>query len=147
MFSTKKTYEDVGKTYLYIILRCRWRRLRCYLKWQIEKIVMNVILNCSLFHKYMQSLHLRHSVLACEIFLSCTSARQKNLVRFTGKCMMYSLCQLPPNSPYFYLVWYDLNVTRECHRFYYLPPFTVFDSFSHPFLPCQCLFSACGITC
>ena len=30
----------------------------------------------------------------CEIFLSCTSARQKNHVRFTGKCMLYSLCQL-----------------------------------------------------
>ena len=29
----------------------------------------------------------------CEIFLSCT-ARQKNHVRFTGKCMLYSLCQL-----------------------------------------------------
>ena len=34
----------------------------------------------------------------CEIFLSCTNARQKNHVRFTGKCMLYSLCQLatPP---------------------------------------------------
>ena len=30
------------------------------------------------------------------------SARQKKYhVRFTGKCMLYSLCQLPPNSPCF----------------------------------------------
>ena len=35
----------------------------------------------------------------CEIFLSCTSARQKNHVRFTGKCMLYSLCQLPTHPP------------------------------------------------
>jgi hypothetical protein len=34
--------------------------------------------------------HLRKNV------LSCTSARQNNHVRFTGKCMLYSLCQLPP---------------------------------------------------
>jgi hypothetical protein len=33
-----------------------------------------------------------------EIFLSCPSARPKNHVRFTGKCMLYSLCQL--NSLY-----------------------------------------------
>jgi hypothetical protein len=26
---------------------------------------------------------------------------KKNHVRFTGKCMLYSLCQLPPNSPCF----------------------------------------------
>jgi hypothetical protein len=32
-----------------------------------------------------------------------------------------------------------------CHRFYYLAPFTVFDSFSHPFLPCQCLFTFCVV--
>ena len=31
----------------------------------------------------------------CEIFLSCTSARQRNHARFTDKCMVYSLCQLP----------------------------------------------------
>ena len=39
----------------------------------------------------------------CEIFLSCTSARQKNHVCFTDKCLLYSLCQLPPppNSPCF----------------------------------------------
>jgi hypothetical protein len=28
------------------------------------------------------------------LFLAC--ARQKNHVPFTGKCMLYSLCQLPP---------------------------------------------------
>ena len=39
----------------------------------------------------------------------------------------------------------DLNLTRGCHRFYYLAPFTVFDSFSHPFLPCQCLFPFCVV--
>jgi hypothetical protein len=38
-------------------------------------------------------------------------------------------------------VQYDLNLTRGCHRFYYLAPLTVFDSFSHPFLPCQYLIS------
>jgi hypothetical protein len=27
----------------------------------------------------------------------------------------------------------DDNLTRGCHRFYYLAPFTVFYSFSHPF--------------
>jgi len=31
--------------------------------------------------------------------------------------------------------------TRGCLRFNDLAPFTVFDSFSHPFLPCQCLFT------
>jgi hypothetical protein len=30
---------------------------------------------------------------------SCTSARQKNHVRFTGKCMLCSLCQLPSPPP------------------------------------------------
>jgi hypothetical protein len=40
-----------------------------------------------------------------------------------------------------YCVQYALNLTRGCHKFYYLAPFTVFDSFSHPFLPCQCLFT------
>jgi hypothetical protein len=30
------------------------------------------------------------------------------------------------------------DYSRGCHRFYYLAPFTVFDSFSHPFLPCKC---------
>ena len=33
------------------------------------------------------------------------------------------------------------NDLLGCHRFYDLAPFTVFDSFSHPFLPCQCLFT------
>ena len=42
-------------------------------------------------------------------------------------------------------VWYDLNLTRGCHRFYYLAPFTVFDSFSHHFLPCYCLFTFCVV--
>jgi hypothetical protein len=42
-------------------------------------------------------------------------------------------------------VQYDLNLTRGCPRFYYLAPFTVFDSFSHPFLPCQCLFTCCVV--
>jgi hypothetical protein len=32
-------------------------------------------------------------------------------------------------------------------RCYYLAPFTVFDSFSHPFLPCQCLFTCCVVWC
>jgi hypothetical protein len=40
-------------------------------------------------------------------------------------------------------VQYDLNLTWGCHRFYYLAPFTVFDTFSHPFLPGQCLFTLC----
>ena len=40
---------------------------------------------------------------------------------------------------------HDYNVTRGCHRFYYLVPFTVFDSFSHPFLPCQCSFTFCVV--
>jgi hypothetical protein len=40
----------------------------------------------------------------CEIFLSCTSTRQKNHVRFTGKCMLYSLCQLPPPNSHFSLL-------------------------------------------
>ena len=39
----------------------------------------------------------------CEIFLSCTSARQNNHVRFTGKCMLYSLCQLPPEFSMLFL--------------------------------------------
>ena len=37
--------------------------------------------------------------------------------------------------------WYDLNLTRRCLRFNDLALFTVFDSFSNSFLPCQCLFS------
>ena len=47
-------------------------------------------------------------------------------------------------------IWYDLNLTRGYHRFYYLgilAPFTVFDSFSHPFLLCQCLFTFCVVWC
>jgi hypothetical protein len=44
-------------------------------------------------------------------------------------------------------IWYDLNLTRGCHRFYYLAPFTVFDSFSHPFLLCQYLFTFCVVWC
>ena len=43
------------------------------------------------------------------------------------------------------LVRYDLNLALGCHRFYYLAPFMVFDSFSHPFLPCQCLFTVCVV--
>ena len=39
----------------------------------------------------------------CKIFISCTSARQKNDVRFTGKCMLYSLCQLPPEFSILFL--------------------------------------------
>ena len=42
-------------------------------------------------------------------------------------------------------VGYDLNLTQGCHKFYYLAPFAVFDSFSHPFLPCQCLFTFCVV--
>ena len=42
-------------------------------------------------------------------------------------------------------VWYDLNLIRGNHRFYYLAPFTVIDSFSHTFLPCQCLFTVCVV--
>jgi hypothetical protein len=38
------------------------------------------------------------------------------------------------------LVRFDLNLTLGCHRFYDLASFTVFDSFSHPFLQCQCLY-------
>jgi hypothetical protein len=34
---------------------------------------------------------------------------------------------------------------RGCHKFYYLAPFAVLDSFSHPFLPCQCLFTFCVV--
>ena len=33
-----------------------------------------------------------------------------------------------------------ISDTRGCLRFNNLAPFTVFDSFSHPFLSCQCLF-------
>ena len=40
---------------------------------------------------------------------------------------------------------HDYNLTRGCHRFYYLVPFTVFDSSSHPFLPCQCSFTFCVV--
>ena len=39
----------------------------------------------------------------CAIFLSCTSSRQRNHVRFTGKCMLYSLCQLPPEFSMLFL--------------------------------------------
>ena len=39
----------------------------------------------------------------CEIFLFCTSARQKNHVRFTGKCMLYSLCRLSPQFSMLFL--------------------------------------------
>jgi hypothetical protein len=35
------------------------------------------------------------------LIVTCTIARQKYHVRFTGKCMLYSVCQLPPNSPFF----------------------------------------------
>jgi hypothetical protein len=42
-------------------------------------------------------------------------------------------------------VGYDLNLTQGCHRFYYLAPFAVFDSLSHPFLLCQCLFTFCVV--
>jgi hypothetical protein len=45
----------------------------------------------------------------------------------------------------FVRVWYDLNLTRECHIFYYLAPFTVVDSFSQPFLPCQWNIKRCVI--
>jgi hypothetical protein len=33
--------------------------------------------------------------------LTPSSARQKKHVRFTSKCMLYSLCQLPPPVSYF----------------------------------------------
>jgi hypothetical protein len=36
-------------------------------------------------------------------FISCTSARQKNHVRFTGKYLLYSLCQLPPELSMLFL--------------------------------------------
>ena len=38
------------------------------------------------------------------------------------------------------LVRWDLNLTRGCLIFYDLAPFTVFESFSHPFIPCFCYF-------
>ena len=38
-------------------------------------------------------------------------------------------------------VRYDLNLTQGCLRFNDLAPFTVFDSFSHAFLPYECLFT------
>jgi hypothetical protein len=40
-------------------------------------------------------------------------------------------------------VRYDLNLNIECLRFYDIAYFTVFDSFSHPFLLCQYLFTFC----
>ena len=44
----------------------------------------------------------------CAIFLSCTHQfkirkSQRNHVRFTGKCMLYSLCQLPPEFSMLFL--------------------------------------------
>ena len=36
-------------------------------------------------------------------FISCTSVRQKYHVRFTGKCMLYSLCQLSPQFSILFL--------------------------------------------
>ena len=44
-------------------------------------------------------------------------------------------------------VGYDLNLNRGCHRFYYLAPFTVVDSFSHLFLSCQYLFTLRRLEC
>jgi hypothetical protein len=42
---------------------------------------------------------------------------------------MKSLEQLPEE---------EVQDSKICDK-----PFTVFDSFSHPFLPCQCLFTFC----
>jgi hypothetical protein len=39
----------------------------------------------------------------------------------------------------------SIHISSGCHKFYYLAPFTVFDSFAHPFLPCQCLFTFCVV--
>jgi hypothetical protein len=45
----------------------------------------------------------------CEIFLCCTSARQKSHVRFTGKCMLYSWMSTAPQFSMLFLLKLFLN--------------------------------------
>jgi hypothetical protein len=56
----------------------------------------------------------------CEIFLSCTSTRQKNHVRFTGKCMLYCLCQLPPEFSMLFLFKINNSLYLSFQSFIYV---------------------------
>ena len=74
-------------------------------------LICHLILVCLHAHVFINALKVNMTVFShfrdrpvpifsdVGVFLSCSSARQKNQMRFTDKYMLYSLCQLPPPPP------------------------------------------------
>jgi hypothetical protein len=96
---------------LYFMMKYIWNTAEIRLRLKSYPRVSEISLFCTFSGVWFYfSLNTFHRAFSRTLYFHCwskysiypyTSARQQNHVRFTGKYMLYSLCQPPPNSPCF----------------------------------------------